>query len=157
MKEILFRGKRADNGEWVEGFYMYYQVSPIKGQQFHTITNGKLNWCGLLDKTNILPETVGQYTGLTDKNGKKIFEGDIIKYTRTKWNEPLHSDNGIDLVSFHEIYYDENEGSFKQRHYTDKGNLIASGFLSSFIDVRADENIIEVVGNIYDNLELLNK
>ena len=142
MREILFRGKDKNTNEWSYGSLMCFH-----GYQIYD--NTRVSW------VSVRGETVGQYTGLTDTNGKKIFEGDVLKYTRTKWNEPLHSDNGKDIVSFHEIYFDENEGSLKQKHYTDKGNLIASGYMFSFIDVRADENKIEVIGNIYDNPELL--
>lgn len=81
-REILFRGKRADNGEWVEGYYavigkrnviialpeMYYTEDAEEryGNEIH----------------DIVPETVGRYTGLADKNRRKIFEGDIIKYSK---------------------------------------------------------------------------
>lgn len=162
MREILFRGKainrdkreyRTDykNGDWVYGLFMKkyddrFKNLPAEMSNEYGVTGIEVDY-----------KTISQYTGLTDKNGKKIFEGDILKYTRTKWNEPLHSDNGKDIVSFHEIYFDENESSFKQKHYTDKGKLLGSGYMSSFVDARADENIIEVIGNIYDNPELLNK
>lgn len=70
MQEIIFKGKRVDNGEWIEGFYIkdeyhtsiLYQHSPLYG----------------FDKINVIPETVGQFTGICDKNDIKIFEEDIL-------------------------------------------------------------------------------
>lgn len=75
-REILFRGKRIDTGEWVYGQYAYLlnartkDGEPIK----HMIVDGTP-----FGQT-VDPSTVGQYTGLTDKNGKKVFEGDILKW-----------------------------------------------------------------------------
>lgn len=82
MREILFKAKRTDNGEWVEGYIVKYPCAVQIG-------NGS---CWYIDvppvdpddnggRYNVEPETVCQYTGLTDRNGVKVFEGDILKFT----------------------------------------------------------------------------
>ena len=163
MREILFRGKRVDNGEWAYGaFYSYYDFKRTIVQILTDRTNG------VPDAYEVIPETVGQFTGLTDKNGKKIFEGDILKQKTTiefaKVNSFKWERYGI--VRFG--YFDWNEGeagyasegwyieplksvSIKPKNYL-VGD-IQSG-LNQF-DIHDIFYPMEVIGNIHDNPELL--
>lgn len=142
MREILFRGKRLDNGEWVasgnllhandNGIHSYY--IPVYNDKFGTIEDEHDNILSIEYGTffKVDPATVGQYTGLKDKNGKKIFEGDI-------WDC-----NGCIGV----IKWVEEVCSFE-------ANYVMHGieYANAVSDYRAAK--VEVIGNIHDNPELL--
>ena len=126
MRQIIFRGKRKDNGKWVYGFYALFASN--KGLK-HVIYTGAGN--GYVISYEVIPETVGQFTGLCDKNGKKIFEGDIVKCLSLEYGYVNK-----------EVYYAEGRAKFVLR------NCGTDYEFDEYIDV-------EVIGNIYDNPKLL--
>ena len=133
MREISFRGKTSD-GEWVEGDVL--QTRYHSGHIEYQI----MPQTPVSSAVPVLPETVGQYTGLTDRNGKKIFEGDICKFKR--FND-VHVGKvvfNVTTASFI-MWYQPIVGAY--------GEKATQKMLLSVCDN------IEVVGNIHDNPELL--
>lgn len=136
MREILFKGKRLNNSEWVYGFLL---IDGITGKYFIHMSGNCLNesdkvgqeGCLMFVAFEVDPETACQHTGLTDKNGKKIFEGDIVKL----------ADYDEDIPS--KVVWDKNEAFFK---LIDTDNYIAS---------LAESEELIVIGNIFDNPDLL--
>ena len=138
MREILFRGKRIDNGEWVEGLLSQTTVIAPNKPAYVALTIdelGKKPFDGCWHEVD--PDTVGQYTGLTDKNGKKIFEGDIV-LGRFEFGMKVPS-----LVVF-------RDGAFGLE-WEHAGKTVFTVF-TGFCNVT-----FEVIGNVFDNPELLNK
>ena len=146
MREILFRGKRKDiPGGWVYGWYQ----PPVKWGN-HNFGTSISYFCdeGWLDDTEVIPETVGQFTGLNDKNGKKIFEGDILEYTS-------YTGTGIKEVFRAIVFWDEHRWSYKviyNNRWTAQWNN--KGYTCDIYKTVA-ANFSDVIGNIHDNPELL--
>lgn len=154
MRTIKFRGKRCDNGEWVYGYYVeshhsWHGYHPHKAWILDdAITNG--GFFALKGKRAVVNESVGQFTGLHDKNGKEIYEGDIVLWIRKKVH--IEGRPVQDFSDVCKIYYDEKKCAFYFRYEMDCG--ACCGILD-FNDDRAEISYIEVIGNIYDNHELL--
>ena len=125
IREVIFRGKRTDNGKWVKGYlYITHIGSHEIGSYDAEINIERLTF-------DVIPETVGQYTGLTDKNGVRIFEGDIVS-----------------LVKHDGLIY-------KVVYVPCRYELVNSKGVNCFVlDIYKSENI-EVIGNIHDNPDIL--
>jgi uncharacterized phage protein (TIGR01671 family) len=142
MREILFRGKRKDNGKWAYGFYALFA-------RIHT---GAENGCVIPYEVD--PETVGQFTGLTDKNGKKIFEGDIVKIISIVKGEMIGNTRTFKSEEREDcavVLLDYKTGGYKLKVYH-KGKYKR---ISKFTIAHLWGYEAEVIGNIHDNPELL--
>lgn len=149
MREILFRGKRLDNGEWVasgnllhaddNGKHSYY--IPVYGNRFGTVEDEHDNILSIEYGTfyKVDPATVGQYTGLKDCNGKPVFEGDIVR-----------------LFSDVKRTFDISDGEVR---WVRSAFVVGNGdsFRSSLSVVASYDWVLrgEIVGNIHDNPDLL--
>lgn len=147
MREILFRGKRR-NGEWVHGF-LTVDDSEIPNQ---FVIDYLIPHKSCYGQTEIDPETVGQFTGLTDKNGKKIFEGDILEF----------EDCGETGYEYKEGFYFTNRAVVAWRHsawefgkFMYHDSCVLEEMYSSREDFIEIFNHSEIIGNIHDNPELL--
>ena len=134
MREISFRGKRIDNGQWVYGGFYKEPTNDIKSG-FSYIVTSSLTFAG--NAHAVIPETVGQFTGLTDKHGNKIFEGDVLQ--------------GDDIED--DVYYVVRIGQSDENRYEcfldfNGDNQCWLPFIDSF-------NRMKIIGNIHDNPELL--
>ena len=128
MREILFRGKRVDNGEWVEGYYVN-SIGPDcePNETRHYIVTYPGDW------HEVYTSTVGQYTGITDRKGNRIFEGDVIRFS-------LKTETTDYVVEW-------CDGGFVFR---DVKIRAMGGDL-----VQSDADNAEIVRNIHDNADLV--
>ena len=135
MRQIIFRGKRVDNGKLIYGWYIKANIHWHKYGVHkdwivcNAIQNGGI--CNVIGRYAVITETVGQYTGLTDKNGNKIFEGDIVKGS---WNTVFG------------VYFDEDYLQYRAKEKSGSHHEI---------DYYGESYRLEVIGNVYDNPELL--
>ena len=138
MRQIKFRAQDIASNKWLYGDLRYhkddvciFEQDGNKGEQ-------------------VKRDTIGQFVGLKDKNGKEIYEGDILLWTRKN----VHIE-GRPIQDFSDkciIYYDNDKCSFRFRCKLDCGSCVGN---LDFSDDRAKESYIEVIGNIHDNPELI--
>jgi len=138
-REILFRGKRVDNGEWVKGYLV------VCDKHYYILT-GKIdiiNGFPQFEHYLVIPETVGQYTGLTDKRGKKIFDGDIVKFK--------HGGEFAEKGIYFRNYVVEYINTFVTYGLRLRNKNIHFLFKQSTATMHG----AIIIGNIHDNQELL--
>lgn len=154
IRNIIFRGKTS-NGEWVEGFYVCNRYSigfakePVIYENHYIYTkriDGE-KWFKTI-QVEVIPETVGQFTGLTDKNGTKIFEGDIV---RVKGKET--EENWKDYDEFGKVVFENGAFLIKVANIFN-GKKYFSEVHSRYMTT-ADWVEREVVGNVFENKELI--
>ena len=142
MREILFRGKRIDNGELVEGAFLndrdgaFYICPAVSDISYGDSGNRRRIGCWY----KVDPSTVGQYTGLKDKNGERIFEGDIVQYHERQFD-------GKDVPVRDAVIYEE--GGFSVRAY------FLNNWLWNSINGNTQLRDVEIIGNIHDNPEFM--
>lgn len=141
----LYRGKRKDNGEWVKGYYA-------------CIAGNNMILTGKIDITNraigaeafeVIPNTIGEFSGITDKNENKIFEGDIVKIIESGYGDGVHYGkvvfrDGCFIVEYKSYIVIETIFVEKKEFKDGNANVVV-------------KYQYEVVGNVYDNSELLLK
>ena len=135
-REILFRGKRVDNGEWIDGWFL----PGNERQSLHPCIFVYLPETQSFECFDIDIDTLGEYTGLTDKNGTRLFEGDIVKIT------------GFHTTAIAAVKYGSTKESTSWGWYFDDNDGHAYFLMSKACC--EDYNGI-IIGNIHDNPELL--
>ena len=139
MREILFRGKGTSGystNKWVYGYYCKDFWSPQTGHGILPIDKERGGY------VEVVPETVGQFTGLTDKNGKKIFEGDIVHILGNQQVEDWKNVNYNALIAFLDGGFCAIDGTIEEHGFR------------RYALARMDFDL-EVIGNIHDNPELM--
>jgi uncharacterized phage protein (TIGR01671 family) len=166
MREILFRGKRVDNGKWVEGYVREIWASKQEDCRYVICPSKSYENDGWADseETEVISETVGQFTGLTDKNGKKIFEMDIL-VQRTSACSDLPGGVVIpdELYAYWKVLWDDRTNGFNSfpiSSLSEEDFNVAIEQLGGLIQWPSCEVLsncwhYEVIGNINDNPELL--
>ena len=153
MREIIFRAKNYRTGQWVYGIYFKNPVSRFnEGAYYPQIIPEIHGVHDTIERCSIVEDTLGQFTGLTDKNGVKIFEGDILEsFYKKKRIVSVVKYGGFEPEIFYECA--EAQGFFL--HGMKLYGLYAYDLAGSEMMLTEDMRQAKIIGNVYDNPELL--
>ena len=153
MRQHLFKGIRVDNGEWVEGYYVKAQKLNGDGYEYFIIEEAADGSSHL-----VIPESVGEYTGIHDKNGKKIFENDIVR-TQPFYDRPFSSKRkGKQFVGVVEYTTRKFNGNrfYPEQTYDARWRVNIVEYIGKYVHSSwSDFWGCEVIGNVFENSELL--
>ena len=147
-REILFRGKRVDNGEWIEGYLIRPLFNKTRSYIGYLFPDGDHD----IDVAEVDLSTVGQFTGLTDRNDVRIFEGDIIK-----WH--VHTELSVS-GQIAEVCYGKYREADSVFVFDDSYSLgfyirFPGNVCTTICSLDEYKNDFDIIGNIYDNPDLL--
>ncbi len=159
MREIKFRGKRKDNGQWIDGnlihtishcdngmpemYFKQWEKETYYIQPIMTIGDERAEFI------EVIPETIEQYTNLKDKNGKEIYEGDIIEFSYDIFTGNFDTRIGNGIIEFIGGAFYIKPFEIENKKINDIENE------EWFLLYSVNEDTLEVIGNIHDNPELL--
>lgn len=151
-REIIFRGKRVDNGEWVHGYYVKINTDRSIDVFYDEIFTGEMssdnNGCVDFKRNIVIKETVGQYTGLKDSTGKRIFEGDILEF-EDLGEEGYEYIEGFDFINTASVVF--VKGRFELENFWSNNSGVMEEMGNDHDEFMGVFSGSKIIGNIHDN------
>ena len=144
-RKIKFRGKRKEDGKWIFGYYIGKCAENTRKKESIISINNNIEY-------EIIPNTISQFTGFLDKNGKEIYEDDIVKITFqgiSTIREVIYCNHDFTWKLFSKILKEKSNPQNYDSHYFSNPYLNLSDIFHNY------SNSIEIIGNIYENPKLL--